>query len=96
MDPRIQGGSIAGQVFKPYPEFLGLFEATFEVIKRIDWSVDLGAGRQAQFHRTPGQPVCLRTVGSGGPSNEHGRFFAGPRLNGKHKDPRRWPHRISP
>jgi len=59
MYPGIEGGSIAWQVFKPYPEFLLTLKMAFLVIVRRDRPINLGAGCKPQFHRTAGQPVGI-------------------------------------
>jgi len=62
VNPGIERGSIAWQVFKPYPEFLLTFEPAILVIVRGDGSIDLGTGSKSKFYSAASQPVGILTL----------------------------------
>jgi len=76
MNPGIECGSIAREVFKPDPKLLSLLQAAFRVEVRTDGTVDLGAGGEAMFHRAARKAFGIGAKGSRCPSHEHGVFFA--------------------
>ena len=75
MDPGVQGGGVARQVFKPHAKFLRLLHATFAVIIGSNGAVHLCAGGKALFHRAPGQSVGISTLCGRCPSHEHAGMF---------------------
>jgi len=83
VNPDFERGIAVGQVFKPHPEFFGLFEATFRVIVGIYRTIDLSAGREVEFDGTAGESVGVNPLRSGRPSDEHKSIFA--RITGSAK-----------
>ncbi len=76
VNPRIEGGRVAGEVFKPDSEFLGVLQPTFRVVVRTDGAVDLRTGGEPVIHRAAGEAFGVGAEGSRCPSHEHGAFFA--------------------
>jgi hypothetical protein len=62
VNPGVECGSIAWQVFKPYPEFLLTLEPAILVIVRGNGSIDLGTGGKSQFHSAASQSVGILTL----------------------------------
>jgi hypothetical protein len=85
VNPRIEGGSIAREVFKPDPKFLGLLQTAVCVIVGTDGAVDLRTGGETVFHGTASEAFGIGAEGSCCPSHEHGAVFARFGLGGKPK-----------
>jgi hypothetical protein len=77
VNPRIEGGRIAREVFKPDPKFLGVLQLAIRVIVGPDGAVDLRTGGEPVFHGAAGEAFGVSAKGSRCPSHEHGAFFAG-------------------